>query len=57
MIRAVDLTCAFVFAMEGAMAAAAGSIRVGVLVPAFVTARGGGVIRNLLIGATPLAAA
>lgn len=54
LLVAVDLLGTFVFAVEGAMAAIAGQLDLfGVLVLAFVTASGGGVIRDLLIGDIP----
>ena len=56
-VRAADLTGTFVFAVEGALAAiAAGLDPIGVLVLSYVTALGGGIIRDLLIGARPPAA-
>lgn len=56
-IRAADLGGTFVFAIEGAMVAqAAGFDPVGILVLAFLTALGGGIIRDTLIGALPPAA-
>ena len=49
-----DLLGTFVFAIEGGSAAAAGRLdALGVLVLSFATALGGGVIRDLLIGAAP----
>jgi uncharacterized membrane protein YeiH len=57
LVRAGDLTTTFVFAIEGALAAiAAGFDPVGVLALSFVTALGGGVMRDMLIGASPPAA-
>jgi uncharacterized membrane protein YeiH len=54
LLLAVDLAGTFVFAVEGAMAAiAAGLDLFGLLVLSFATALGGGIIRDLLIGATP----
>lgn len=54
LIFAADLAGTFVFAVEGALAAIQGDLDLfGVLVLSFVTALGGGVIRDLLIGATP----
>lgn len=51
---ALDLTGTFVFAVEGAMAAIAGGLDIfGLMVLAFATALGGGIIRDLLIGAIP----
>jgi uncharacterized membrane protein YeiH len=44
----------FVFAVEGAMAAIAGNLDLlGLMVLAFSTALGGGIIRDLLIGSVP----
>ena len=52
-----DLTGTLVFALEGALRAIRSELDfLGVLVLAFVTAVGGGIIRDLLIGATPPAA-
>ncbi len=49
---ACDLAGTFVFALEGARAAAdAGLDYLGVLVLAFSTALAGGIVRDLLIGA------
>lgn len=54
LLLAVDLVGTFVFAVEGAMAAiAAGLDLFGLMVLSFATALGGGIIRDLLIGATP----
>lgn len=53
-VLAADLAGTVVFAIEGASAAIrAGLDLLGVLVLSFVVALGGGVIRDLLIGATP----
>jgi uncharacterized membrane protein YeiH len=53
-ILAADLAGTTVFALEGAVAAMRGGLDLlGVMVLAFVVALGGGVIRDLLIGATP----
>jgi uncharacterized membrane protein YeiH len=50
----VDLIGTLVFALEGAMAAIAGQLDLlGLMVLSFVTALGGGIIRDLLIGAVP----
>lgn len=50
----VDLLGTFLFAIEGAMAAIAGGLDLlGLMVLAFATALGGGILRDLLIGATP----
>ena len=52
-----DLIGTLVFALEGALRAIRGDLDfLGLLVLAFVTAVGGGIIRDLLIGATPPAA-
>jgi uncharacterized membrane protein YeiH len=52
-----DLAATFVFAVEGASRAVNAGLDVfGVLVLGFVTALGGGIIRDLLIGDTPPAA-
>jgi len=54
LLLAVDLIGTFVFALEGAMAAIKGNLDFfGIMVLAFVTALGGGIIRDLLIGAVP----
>lgn len=56
-VRVSDLCGTFVFAVEGALAAvAAGLDPVGILLLAFLTALGGGLVRDLLIGAIPPAA-
>ncbi|WP_323119902.1 trimeric intracellular cation channel family protein [Burkholderia alba] len=53
-ILAADLAGTAVFAVEGAVAAMRGGLDLlGVMVLSFVVALGGGVIRDLLIGATP----
>lgn len=53
----VDLAGTFIFAVEGATAAIGGDLDfLGLMVLAFATALGGGVIRDLLIGAVPPAA-
>ncbi|MQR00783.1 trimeric intracellular cation channel family protein [Glaciimonas soli] len=53
-ILAADLAGTFVFAIEGSLTAIHGGLDLlGVMVVAFVTALGGGVIRDLLIGASP----
>ena len=50
----VDLMGTLVFAIEGALAAIAGELDfLGLMVLAFATALGGGIIRDLLIGAIP----
>lgn len=54
---AADITGTLVFAVEGAMAAVNGNLDLlGILVLAFCTALGGGVIRDILLGALPPAA-
>jgi uncharacterized membrane protein YeiH len=54
LLYAVDLAGTFVFAVEGASAAAHGDLDVlGMMVLAFATAVGGGIVRDLLIGAVP----
>jgi uncharacterized membrane protein YeiH len=56
-VAVADLAGTFVFAVEGALTAiSAGLDPIGVLVLAFLTALGGGLLRDLLIGATPPAA-
>jgi uncharacterized membrane protein YeiH len=57
LIRALDLIGTFAFAVSGAMLGTRREMDVfGVLVLAFVTAVFGGILRDLLIGATPPAA-
>jgi uncharacterized membrane protein YeiH len=57
LLNVFDLAGTLVFALEGAMRAIRGDLDfLGLLVLAFVTAVGGGIIRDLLIGATPPAA-
>ena len=54
LIALLDIAGTFVFAVEGALAAIRSHLDLlGVLVLSFVTALGGGVIRDLIIGATP----
>ncbi len=54
LLFAVDLAGTAVFAMGGALAAIQGGLDLlGVLVLSFCTALGGGVLRDLLIGAVP----
>ena len=54
LLRLIDLLGTFVFAVEGAMSAIDGSLDLlGVMVLSFATALVGGIIRDLLIGATP----
>ncbi|HVJ52694.1 MAG TPA: trimeric intracellular cation channel family protein [Aliidongia sp.] len=56
-VRIADLGGTFVFAVQGALAAMVADLDpVGVLVLASLTAIGGGMIRDLLIGARPVAA-
>lgn len=50
----VDLLGTFVFALEGAIAAIQGNLDLlGLMVLAFATALGGGILRDVLIGAAP----
>jgi uncharacterized membrane protein YeiH len=57
LLSAFDLIGTLVFALEGALAAIRGNLDIlGLLVLAFVTAVGGGIIRDVLIGAVPPAA-
>ncbi|HEX6495262.1 MAG TPA: trimeric intracellular cation channel family protein [Acidobacteriaceae bacterium] len=57
LLSAFDLLGTLVFALEGALAAIRGNLdALGLLVLAFVTAVGGGIVRDLLIGAVPPAA-
>ncbi|HTV04325.1 MAG TPA: TRIC cation channel family protein [Acidobacteriaceae bacterium] len=54
LLLAVDFTGTLVFAVEGALAAAKGHLDLlGAMVLAFATALGGGIIRDVLIGANP----
>ena len=54
LLLAIDLIGTFVFAVEGAMAAIQGDLDIlGLMVLAFATALGGGIIRDVLIGAVP----
>ncbi len=54
LLLAVDFLGTLVFAIEGGVAAARGNLDLlGALVLAFVTALGGGIIRDVLIGAIP----
>lgn len=49
-----DLLGTFVFAVEGALAGVAGELDfLGLMVLSFATALGGGIIRDVLIGAIP----
>jgi uncharacterized membrane protein YeiH len=53
-LRAIDLTGSFVLAVQGAsIAAVRGLDLLGVLVVSLVSAMGGGIIRDVLIGAQP----
>jgi uncharacterized membrane protein YeiH len=57
LLSAADIAGTMVFAVEGAMAAVNGNLDlVGILVLAFCTALGGGIIRDILLGALPPAA-
>jgi uncharacterized membrane protein YeiH len=57
LLFAMDLAGTFLFGVEGATAAIGGHLDfLGLMVLAFATALGGGVIRDLLIGAVPPAA-
>jgi uncharacterized membrane protein YeiH len=54
LLLSVDFLGTLVFAIEGGMAAANGNLDLlGAIVLAFVTALGGGIIRDVLIGAIP----
>jgi uncharacterized membrane protein YeiH len=54
LLYAVDLAGTFLFAIEGASAAIASKLDLlGVMVLAFATALGGGIIRDVLIGSVP----
>jgi uncharacterized membrane protein YeiH len=54
LLTTVDLTGTYLFAVEGAMAAIHGKLDLlGMVVLAFVTAVGGGIVRDLLLGAVP----
>jgi uncharacterized membrane protein YeiH len=56
-VAAADLAGTFLFALEGAMTAIQAHLDIlGVLVIGFVAALGGGILRDVLIGATPPAA-
>lgn len=56
-VTALDFAGTFLFAVEGALAAIAEQLDLfGVLVVAFTTALGGGITRDLLLGAAPPAA-
>lgn len=54
LVFVLDLGGTFLFAIEGATAAMRGNLDfLGLMVLAFITALGGGIIRDLLIGAAP----
>src|SRR6202046_2739754 len=54
LLLTLDLLGSFVFALEGALTAVDGDLDLlGLLVLSFATALGGGIIRDLLIGAIP----
>jgi uncharacterized membrane protein YeiH len=54
LLLTIDLIGTFVFAVEGSMAAIQGNLDIlGLMVLAFATALGGGIIRDVLIGAVP----
>jgi len=54
LLLVIDLIGTFVFAIEGAMAAEQANLDIlGLMVLAFATALGGGIIRDVLIGAVP----
>lgn len=54
LLLTIDLIGTLVFAVEGAMAAIQGDLDIlGLMVLAFATALGGGIIRDVLIGAVP----
>jgi hypothetical protein len=54
LLTVLDLTGTFVFAVEGALAAVRGNLDFfGLMVLSFATVLGGGVVRDLLIGAAP----
>jgi uncharacterized membrane protein YeiH len=57
LLFAADIGGTLVFAVEGAMAAVNGNLDlIGIMVLAFCTALGGGIIRDILLGALPPAA-
>jgi uncharacterized membrane protein YeiH len=57
LLFAADIAGTLVFAVEGAMAAVNGGLDlIGIMVLAFCTALGGGVIRDILLGSLPPAA-
>ncbi|NOK18664.1 trimeric intracellular cation channel family protein [Corallococcus carmarthensis] len=54
LLLGLDFAGTYVFAVEGAIAAIAGGLDpLGIMVLSFATALGGGILRDLLIGATP----
>jgi uncharacterized membrane protein YeiH len=54
LLLVIDLIGTLVFAIEGSMAAVEGNLDIlGLMVLAFATALGGGIIRDVLIGAVP----
>jgi uncharacterized membrane protein YeiH len=54
LLLTVDLAGTFVFAVEGATAAIEGNLDfLGLMVLAFATALGGGMVRDFLVGAVP----
>jgi uncharacterized membrane protein YeiH len=54
LLLAVDIAGTLVFAAEGAMAAVTGNLDlIGVMTLAFSTALGGGIVRDILLGALP----
>lgn len=56
-MQAADLAATFLFAVEGARAAAQANLDVfGLVVVAFATALGGGLLRDLILGENPPAA-
>jgi uncharacterized membrane protein YeiH len=57
LLFAADIAGTLVFAVEGAMAAVNGNLDlVGIMVLAFCTALGGGIVRDILLGTLPPAA-
>jgi uncharacterized membrane protein YeiH len=57
LLFAADIAGTLVFAIEGAMAAVNGNLDlIGIMTLAFCTALGGGIIRDILLGALPPAA-
>ncbi len=54
LLFAVDIAGTLVFALEGAMAAVNGNLDlIGIMTLAFCTALGGGIVRDVLLGALP----